>query len=76
MLVLNRKVGESIIIDDEIEVIILEVKDGKVKLGIEADESITILRKEVYDEVREENTRSIEEDNSLDILKMMKNKRK
>lgn len=72
MLVLNRKVGESIIIDDNIEIIILEEQDGKIKIGIDADDSITILRKEVYDEVRRENRKSIEEENTLEILKFLK----
>ena len=67
MLVLNRKAGESIILDDDIEIIILEEKDGKIKIGIEAPESVTILRKEVYEEVKEENSKSID-DRNIDLL--------
>lgn len=56
MLILNRKVNESIMIDDRIEIRILEIVDGKIKIGIEAPRDVTILRKEVYDEIRKENT--------------------
>ena len=70
MLILNRKVGESIIIDDDIEIFILEERDGKVKIGIKAPENVSILRKEVYEEVREENTKSLKK--SIDLLKFLK----
>ncbi len=58
MLVLSRKMGESIIIDDRIEVKVLEIVDGKIKLGIEAPKDVTIHRKEVYDEIKEENKKA------------------
>jgi len=58
MLILSRKIGESIIIDDKIEVVVLEIVDGKIKLGIEAPKDVTIHRKEVYDEIRNENKKA------------------
>lgn len=70
MLILNRKPGESIILNDNIEVRILEIQDGKIKIGIEAPKEVSILRKEVYDEVKEENKRSLE--SQIDILKLLK----
>lgn len=70
MLVLNRKPGESIILGDNIEIRILDIQDGKIKIGIDAPRDISILRKEVYDEVRAENQRSIE--SQIDILKLLK----
>ncbi len=60
MLILNRKINESIILEDNIEIKILEIQDGKVKIGIEAPKEVTILRKEVYDEIIEENKKSLE----------------
>lgn len=69
MLVLNRKPGESIIVGDNIEIKILEIQDGKIKIGIEAPKDVTILRKEVYDEVIAENKRSLERD--PDIMKLL-----
>ena len=70
MLILNRKIGESIILDDHIEITILEIQDGRVKIGVEAPKNISILRKEVYDEVIEENRKSLEVD--IDILDLFK----
>jgi carbon storage regulator len=47
MLVLTRKVGETILIGDNIRVKVLEVKGGQVRIGIEAPESINILRENI-----------------------------
>lgn len=55
MLVLARKKEESLIIDGKIEIVVLEVEDGKVKLGINAPKDVKIYRKEVLEAVREEN---------------------
>ena len=49
MLVLTRKNGESVRIADNIEVVVLEVKHGKVRLGFCCPDDVSILRKEVYD---------------------------
>lgn len=68
MLILNRKAGESIILGDNIEVKILEVQDGKIKIGIQAPKDITILRKEVYDAVIEENKKSLNTEFDISIL--------
>ena len=72
MLILNRKIGESIILDDHIEIKILEIQDGRVKIGVEAPRNISILRKEVYDAVIEENKKSLETD--IDVLDLFKKK--
>ena len=55
MLILTRKEEESIIIDDNIEVKIMEVDNGRVKLGVEAPESIPIHREEIYRQIKFEN---------------------
>jgi carbon storage regulator len=48
MLVLGRRKNESIVIGEEVEVIIIDVRGGKVKLGIAAPKNISVHRKEVY----------------------------
>lgn len=48
MLVLSRKCNESLIIGDNVEVIILEVKDGNIKIGIKAPKNVPIYRNEIY----------------------------
>lgn len=58
MLVLTRKSNESIIINGNIEIKVIEIEDGKVKLGIDAPKEIEIHRKEVYEEIQEENKKA------------------
>ena len=55
MLILTRKKDEKIIIGEDIEITITDIEDGKVKLGIEAPKNIDIHRKEVYEEIQNEN---------------------
>ncbi|HRF59094.1 MAG TPA: carbon storage regulator CsrA [Fimbriimonadaceae bacterium] len=55
MLVLTRKVNQSIIIGDDVEVVVLEVRGEQVRLGIKAPKSVTVHRKEIYDQIQEEN---------------------
>lgn len=52
MLVLSRKSNESLMIGDNVEVIVLEVRDGNVKLGIKAPKEISVHRNEVYNEIK------------------------
>jgi len=59
MLVLARKPGESIKIGENIEISIVEVSNGVVKLGIEAPPDIKILRTELILEIKEENSEAI-----------------
>lgn len=74
MLILTRKTNESIIINDNIEIVVVGIEEGKVKLGIKAPKEIDIHRKEVYETIQEENkqaanTKSIDIDLLKDILK-------
>lgn len=55
MLVITRKKGEAILIGDNIEITVIKLDDGSVKLAIDAPRNITILRKELYKEVQDEN---------------------
>ncbi|MBP2033816.1 carbon storage regulator [Clostridium algifaecis] len=65
MLVISRKKGESIFIGDDIEVTVAKIEDGTVKLSISAPRNITILRKELYREIEEENKNSAASDTSI-----------
>ncbi len=55
MLVLTRKLKESIIIGDDIEVTVVDVKGDQVKLGISAPSHVSVHRREVYEEIQREN---------------------
>ncbi len=59
MLVLTRKKNEAIMLGRDIEITVLGFDGDKVKLGIEAPKSITILRKEIYEEVVKANKEAI-----------------
>ncbi len=60
MLVLARKLHESIRIGDEIEVSVVEIKGDQVKLGIKAPPRITVHRQEVYEAIQRENVSAAE----------------
>lgn len=55
MLILSRKKEESIMIGDDIEIKIVKIEGKTVKIGIIAPDNIRILRKELYDEIKNEN---------------------
>jgi len=52
MLVLTRTENESVIIGDDIEIVVTEIRGKKVRLGINAPRDITVHRKEIYDAIR------------------------
>ena len=60
MLVLTRKLHQSIVIGDSIEVVVLEVRGEQVRLGIRAPKDVTVHRKEIYEQIQEENRESSE----------------
>jgi carbon storage regulator len=71
MLVLTRKVGESVKIGNDIELKILSIDGEQIKLGIEAPREIAIHRKEVYLAIEQENNAAA--DTSVDLLNLLKN---
>ena len=71
MLILTRKKDESIVINDNIEIIIVGIEDGKVKLGIKAPKDVEIHRKEVYESIQSENKEAANAQN-IDLSPFMK----
>ena len=67
MLALSRRKDESIIINDNIEITIIEVKGEQVKLGITAPRSVPIYRKEVYIQIQEANREAAK---SIDVKEL------
>lgn len=55
MLILTRKPGETVLVDNEIEVIVLDIKDGRARLGFKAPENIRIIRKELKPKPQKDN---------------------
>lgn len=68
MLALSRKKNEALILNNNIEITILEIKGEQVKLGITAPKDVPVYRKEVYVQIQEANKASIDTD-GMDALK-------
>ena len=52
MLVLSRKKNESIVINDDITIVVVEIRGDKVRLGVEAPKEVPVHRREVYDAIK------------------------
>jgi carbon storage regulator len=52
MLVLSRKKNESIVINNDITIVVVEIRGDKVRLGVEAPKEVPVHRREVYDAIR------------------------
>ena len=68
MLVLTRKKGEAIVLNDHIEITVLGIDGDQIKLGINAPKTVDIYRKEVYISIQEENKQAANQNVSLDAL--------
>lgn len=69
MLALSRKKDEAIVINDDIEITVIEIKGDQVKLGISAPKSVPVYRKEVYVQIQASNKEAAE---SVDIKALSK----
>jgi len=74
MLVLTRKLGESIAIDDHIKIRIVQIKGKQVRIGIEAPKDTKIHREEVYMAIQDQNQQSVQvsQDKVKNISKLFK----
>jgi carbon storage regulator len=55
MLVLSRKKNESIVINDNIKIVVVEIRGDKIRLGIDAPKDVPVHRREVYDAIQAAN---------------------
>lgn len=70
MLALSRKKGEALIINNDIEITVLEVKGEQVKLGIAAPKEVPVYRKEVYLQIQESTKEAAASENHDDLKKL------
>ena len=68
MLALTRKKGEALVINNNIEITVLEIRGDQIKIGISAPKDVPVYRKEVYLQIQKENEAAISVDN-LEALK-------
>lgn len=76
MLILKRKIGESIMVGDDVEITLLEKDGDTVKIGINAPRSIRVFRKEIFEEIKAANQTALHAPIMGDLLKEFKNKMK
>ena len=69
MLALARKVNESIMLGNDIEITLLEIKGDQGKIGISAPKSVPIYRKEIYLQIQEENKQAAGQEIDVEALK-------
>lgn len=72
MLALARKMNESIIINDDIEITVLEIKGDQIKIGIDAPKSVPIYRKEIYKQIKESNEEAANAANPESLSQLLK----
>ena len=74
MLVLTRKLGESIAIDDHIRIRVVQIKGKQVRLGIEAPKDTKIHREEVYQAIQDQNEKSVQvsSDKTRSVARLLK----
>lgn len=74
MLVLTRKIGESIAIDDHIKIRVVQIKGKQVRLGIEAPKDTKIHREEVYLSIQDQNKEAVStsSDKAQSVAKMLR----
>ncbi|QGU00430.1 Carbon storage regulator [Candidatus Syntrophocurvum alkaliphilum] len=65
MLVLSRKKGESIIVGDNIEISIIDIQGDSIKIGVNAPKDVKIYRKEIYDQIIQENIQATQNISNL-----------
>lgn len=71
MLVLTRKPDQSIMVGNDIEITVLEVRGEQVRLGIRAPRTVIVHRKEVYDQVRQENQNAVSSSEIPDLQSLL-----
>ena len=60
MLILTRKVGESVLIGDDISITVLSVRGNQVKLGVQAPKEVSVHREEIYQRILQSNDEHID----------------
>ena len=71
MLALTRKKGESLVVNNNIEITVLEIRGDQVKIGISAPKDVPIYRKEVYMQIQKENEAALNVDATASLKDLL-----
>ena len=71
MLALSRKTNESIVIGNDVEISILEIKGDQVKIGINAPKNVPVFRKEIFMQIQEENKNAVAQEQSREAIEKL-----
>jgi len=77
LLILTRKIGEGIILGDDIRIAVLEIRGKQIRIGIEAPPDVVVLREEIYQRIQEENLQAagVRDVDLKEITKIWKQKK-
>ncbi|UTY23398.1 carbon storage regulator CsrA [Treponema denticola] len=67
MLILSRKTNQKILIGDNIEITIIDIRGDQVKIGVDAPSSVKVFREEIYQEIQNENRAALVRDTKLNL---------
>jgi carbon storage regulator len=78
LLILTRKIGEGIILGDDIRIAVLEIRGKQIRIGIEAPQNVVVLREEIYQRIQEENLQAagVRDVDLKEIANLWKQKKK
>ncbi|WP_458699719.1 carbon storage regulator CsrA [Sulfurospirillum sp. 1307] len=76
MLILSRKVGEAVVLDEKVTIRIIDISKGVVRIGFDAPEDMLILREELEEEVKKLNLEATSKNQDIEALKDFTNKLK
>ena len=71
MLALTRKKGEALVINNNIEITVLEIRGDQIKIGISAPKDVPVYRKEVYLQIQKENEAAASVENLVALKKLL-----
>lgn len=71
MLALTRKKGESLVLNNNIEITVLEIRGDQVKIGINAPKEVPVYRKEVYEQIEEANKAAVQSKGLKNLKQML-----